>query len=203
MRVVYGAVVGAERDVKVVVFVLLDDFGFGTSPPNIIAFVCPRRNRPVSCSSGAEAQLNSEAGPGPGTAGARRRILAYAGRAGPCVVGLSPRVDGLFLLPPLPLPCPQLLPLASICTSSQYTHNSVTATTSNTKMSAPDNEELIDYEDEHEVTNGAAVPAAGNGAAAAAAAPAAEGDADKKNFSGIHSTGFRCVARDVDVWPPN
>ena len=56
-------------------------------------------------------------------------------------------------------------------------------------MSSHDNEELIDYEDEHEVTNGAAVPTAGN--SAASAAPAAEGDADKKNFSGIHSTGFR------------
>ena len=57
-------------------------------------------------------------------------------------------------------------------------------------MSAPDNEELIDYEDEHDVVaTGAAAPSAGNGAAAAAA-PAADGD-DKKNFSGIHSTGFR------------
>ena len=58
------------------------------------------------------------------------------------------------------------------------------------KMSAPDNEELIDYEDEHDVvTSGTAAPSATNGAAAAAA-PAADGD-DKKNFSGIHSTGFR------------
>ena len=57
-------------------------------------------------------------------------------------------------------------------------------------MSAPDNEELIDYEDEHDVvTSGTAAPSATNGAAAAAA-PAADGD-DKKNFSGIHSTGFR------------
>ena len=52
-------------------------------------------------------------------------------------------------------------------------------------MSAPDNEELIDYEDEQDViANGAA--AVSNGAAA--------GDGDdkeKKNFSGIHSTGFR------------
>jgi ATP-dependent RNA helicase UAP56/SUB2 len=60
-------------------------------------------------------------------------------------------------------------------------------------MSASDNEELIDYEDEHDVvTNGAAAPSASSGAAAAAAS-AAEGDGDKKNFSGIHSTGFRFV----------
>ena len=31
----------------------------------------------------------------------------------------TPRVDGLFLLPPLPLPRPHILPLASICTSSR------------------------------------------------------------------------------------
>ena len=57
-------------------------------------------------------------------------------------------------------------------------------------MSGHDNEDLIDYEDEHDVvTTGAAAPSATNGAAAAAA-PAGEGE-DKKNFSGIHSTGFR------------
>lgn len=56
-------------------------------------------------------------------------------------------------------------------------------------MSAPDNEELIDYEDEHDVVaNNAAAPAATNGSAADASA--ADGE-DKKNFSGIHSTGFR------------
>ena len=54
------------------------------------------------------------------------------------------------------------------------------------KMTSHDNtEELIDYEDEQDViANGAA--AVSNGAAA--------GDGDdkeKKNFSGIHSTGFR------------
>lgn len=62
-------------------------------------------------------------------------------------------------------------------------------------MSAHDNEELIDYEDEHDVvTNGAPAAAVANGAASGTA-PAAdsEGDKDKKNFSGIHSTGFRCV----------
>ena len=60
-------------------------------------------------------------------------------------------------------------------------------------MSAHDNEELIDYEDEHDVvTSGAPAQAS---SAVAAAAPAADGGADeKKNFSGIHSTGFRCVA---------
>ncbi|KAI0344081.1 P-loop containing nucleoside triphosphate hydrolase protein [Trametopsis cervina] len=58
-------------------------------------------------------------------------------------------------------------------------------------MSAPDNEELIDYEDEHDVvTNSAGGASASNGAPSAAAA-AADGDSDKKNFSGIHSTGFR------------
>lgn len=61
-------------------------------------------------------------------------------------------------------------------------------------MSAHDNEELIDYEDEHDVVaNGAAAPASN---AVAIAAPAADGVADdKKNFSGIHSTGFRSVAQ--------
>ncbi len=62
-------------------------------------------------------------------------------------------------------------------------------------MSAHDNEELIDYEDEHDVvTNGAPATAAANGAVSTTA-PAAdgEGEKDKKNFSGIHSTGFRCV----------
>ncbi|CAL1696697.1 unnamed protein product [Somion occarium] len=60
-------------------------------------------------------------------------------------------------------------------------------------MSSHDNEELIDYEDEHDiVANGAAAPAATNGAVATTApAVDGEGDKDKKNFSGIHSTGFR------------
>ncbi|KIJ45095.1 hypothetical protein M422DRAFT_59910 [Sphaerobolus stellatus SS14] len=59
-------------------------------------------------------------------------------------------------------------------------------------MSSRD-EELIDYEDENDVTNGAPVPAQ-NGATAAAVAPSAgvaDGDKDKKNYTGIHSTGFR------------
>ncbi|EPQ61131.1 P-loop containing nucleoside triphosphate hydrolase protein [Gloeophyllum trabeum ATCC 11539] len=57
-------------------------------------------------------------------------------------------------------------------------------------MSANDNEELIDYEDEQDVvTNGVAV----TGAAAATAGAVADGEGkeEKKNFSGIHSTGFR------------
>ncbi|KAG6837910.1 hypothetical protein H0H93_013063 [Arthromyces matolae] len=56
-------------------------------------------------------------------------------------------------------------------------------------MSGNDNEDLIDYEDEHEiVANGSTAASATNGAAAGAG----EGkDKDKKNFSGIHSTGFR------------
>lgn len=64
-------------------------------------------------------------------------------------------------------------------------------------MSAHDNEneELIDYEDEHDVvTNGAAAPSAGNGVAVTAHRSSGDGDdKDKKNFSGIHSTGFRYV----------
>lgn len=61
-------------------------------------------------------------------------------------------------------------------------------------MSSHDNEELIDYEDEQDVIpNGAAAPAS-NGAAVAVA----DGDdKEKKNFSGIHSTGFRCESRFV------
>ncbi len=56
-------------------------------------------------------------------------------------------------------------------------------------MSANDNEDLIDYEDEHDIVpNGSAAAAATNGAATGGAG--ADGD-DKKNFSGIHSTGFR------------
>jgi len=52
-------------------------------------------------------------------------------------------------------------------------------------MSGNDHEDLIDYEDEHDIPN---VGGTSNGAGA--------GDAeskDKKNFSGIHSTGFRLV----------
>jgi ATP-dependent RNA helicase UAP56/SUB2 len=57
-------------------------------------------------------------------------------------------------------------------------------------MSSHDNEELIDYEDEHDVIpNGTASAATANGAAASAVD--GEVDKDKKNFSGIHSTGFR------------
>jgi ATP-dependent RNA helicase UAP56/SUB2 len=50
------------------------------------------------------------------------------------------------------------------------------------KMSG-DDEELIDYEDEHEMPSmGGATSGAGTG----------DMDSkDKKNFSGIHSTGFR------------
>ena len=48
-------------------------------------------------------------------------------------------------------------------------------------MSGHDNEELIDYEDEQDlITNGAT---ATNGTV--------DDGKDKKNFSGIHSTGFR------------
>lgn len=69
-------------------------------------------------------------------------------------------------------------------------------------MSAHDNEELIDYEDEHDVvTNGGAAPSATNGAVSTAAAVDGEGEKDKKNFSGIHSTGFRYVlCCDIDMF---
>jgi ATP-dependent RNA helicase UAP56/SUB2 len=55
-------------------------------------------------------------------------------------------------------------------------------------MSAHDNEDLIDYEDEHEVIPGGIAASATNGAPSAVDGD----DKDKKNFSGIHSTGFRC-----------
>ncbi|TBU26374.1 P-loop containing nucleoside triphosphate hydrolase protein [Dichomitus squalens] len=58
-------------------------------------------------------------------------------------------------------------------------------------MSAHDNEELIDYEDEHDVVTNGPPAAAGNGSAVAAPAADGDGEKDKKNFSGIHSTGFR------------
>ncbi|PFH54726.1 hypothetical protein AMATHDRAFT_268 [Amanita thiersii Skay4041] len=58
-------------------------------------------------------------------------------------------------------------------------------------MSAHDNEDLIDYEDDHDiVTNGATASSVTNGAASAGLNET-EGEKDKKNFSGIHSTGFR------------
>ena len=55
------------------------------------------------------------------------------------------------------------------------------------KMASHDNtEELIDYEDEQDVI--------ANGATAVSNGSAADGDDKaKKNFSGIHSTGFRYV----------
>jgi ATP-dependent RNA helicase UAP56/SUB2 len=66
-------------------------------------------------------------------------------------------------------------------------------------MSSHDNEELIDYEDEHDVIPNGTVPASTNGAAASAVD--GEGDKDKKNFSGIHSTGFRFVSSLSDHKP--
>ena len=48
-----------------------------------------------------------------------------------------------------------------------------------------DNEELIDYEDENDIVTNSV------GASAAAARAGDDGDKEKKNFSGIHSTGFR------------
>ena len=51
-------------------------------------------------------------------------------------------------------------------------------------MSGNDNEDLIDYEDEHDVT----VISTSNGATTSGGGLE---EKDKKNFSGIHSTGFR------------
>lgn len=60
------------------------------------------------------------------------------------------------------------------------------------KMSAHDNEELIDYEDDQDYAPTAAATTGTNGAAKGGAVAVAEGeDKDGKNFSGIHSTGFR------------
>ena len=99
-----------------------------------------------------------------------------------------PRVLNALFLPPPPL---------SRCTClAGSTLLSTTATDDltqqlKTKMSTHE-EDLIDYEDEHDVVANGAPAQASN--AAAATAPAADGTADdKKNFSGIHSTGFRYV----------
>ena len=53
-------------------------------------------------------------------------------------------------------------------------------------MSGHDNEDLIDYEDEHDIPNVGATSTT-NGATSSGDVDAK----DKKNFSGIHSTGFR------------
>jgi len=57
-------------------------------------------------------------------------------------------------------------------------------------MSGNDNEDLIDYEDEHDVVpGGTSAPSAANGATTSGAG---EGDGGAgRNFSGVHSTGFR------------
>ncbi|KAG6331082.1 hypothetical protein ID866_8004 [Astraeus odoratus] len=57
-------------------------------------------------------------------------------------------------------------------------------------MSLHDNEDLVNYEDEDDVVPNGAAANSTNGAIASAAADG-EGDKEKKNFSGIHSTGFR------------
>lgn len=59
-------------------------------------------------------------------------------------------------------------------------------------MSAHDNEELVNYEDEDDVLPHGSAAAAMNGVTVSAAADG-DGEKDKKNFSGIHSTGFRLV----------
>lgn len=59
------------------------------------------------------------------------------------------------------------------------------------KMSPIDTEDLIDYEDD--VPTGTTGVSAANSASSGAVADG--DDKDKKNFSGIHSTGFRYVLR--------
>lgn len=49
-------------------------------------------------------------------------------------------------------------------------------------------EELIDYEDENDVVTNSV------GVSAAATRAGDDGDKGKKDFSGIHSTGFRYIA---------
>ncbi|KIY45224.1 P-loop containing nucleoside triphosphate hydrolase protein [Fistulina hepatica ATCC 64428] len=59
-------------------------------------------------------------------------------------------------------------------------------------MSSHDNEELIDYEDDQDfIPNGTVAPASTNGATKGAAVAVEGEDKVGKNFSGIHSTGFR------------
>jgi len=65
-------------------------------------------------------------------------------------------------------------------------------------MSGHDNEDLIDYEDEHDVPTGGATTTTNGGATGAGDA---EGK-DKKNFSGIHSTGFRSVPLSSRLYAP-
>ncbi len=60
-------------------------------------------------------------------------------------------------------------------------------------MSGHDNEDLIDYEDEHDIPNVGAGATSNGGAVGASDADGK----DKKNFSGIHSTGFRHVSLDI------
>lgn len=57
-------------------------------------------------------------------------------------------------------------------------------------MSPLDNEDLIDYEDDHDGTNNTAAATSGG---------AGTEDKDKKNFSGIHSTGFRWVCSTAEL----
>jgi ATP-dependent RNA helicase UAP56/SUB2 len=61
-----------------------------------------------------------------------------------------------------------------------------------------DNEELIDYEDEHDFVPNGTAASTSNGATGAVDG---EGVKDKKNFSGIHSTGFRCVLLFSTLFP--
>jgi hypothetical protein len=66
----------------------------------------------------------------------------------------------------------------------------------NFNMSAQNDDELIDYYEDDVAANGAPAAAGGNGVAVAGATDG-EGDKDKKNFSGIHSTGFRYLNNDM------
>lgn len=63
-------------------------------------------------------------------------------------------------------------------------------------MSGNDNEELIDYEDEQDVIANGATASTSNGGVAG---PVDGDDKEKKNFSGIHSTGFRSVKFENEI----
>jgi ATP-dependent RNA helicase UAP56/SUB2 len=58
-------------------------------------------------------------------------------------------------------------------------------------MSAHDNDDLIDYEDEHDLVPNSGATVAGTNGAPATGAVTGGDDKDKKTFSGIHSTGFK------------
>jgi hypothetical protein len=82
------------------------------------------------------------------------------------------------------------LSLSTTTANAASSFSSTNQHTTTNDMSAHDNEELIDYEDEDVGTTTIATAAGSNGVAVAGGTA---GEKDKKNFSGIHSTGFRQV----------